>query len=112
MVRNLIVQKIILPKSFLNAFLKLITTVLYVFVLETKSKCQIQTLDKLLMWIDQTPQVASLLAFLQVITQNISSTGVGWGSPRHVNAVLEGTHYFRSRWRAGIRCTVRQDCDV
>lgn len=49
------------------------------------------TSDHLLRGVDQAPQVAALLAFLKVVSQNTSSTSVGRRNPRKSDAVLEGT---------------------
>lgn len=49
------------------------------------------TSDHLFRWVDRTPQVASLLAFLKVVSQNTGSSSVSWRGPGEVDAVLEGT---------------------
>lgn len=49
------------------------------------------TSDHIVCWIDLAPQVAAFLAFLKVVSQNISSSSVGWWGPTEVDTVLEGS---------------------
>lgn len=50
------------------------------------------TFDHLMVDIYYAPQVAALLAFLKVVSQNTGSSGIGRGSPGESDAVPEGTH--------------------
>lgn len=50
-----------------------------------------ETFDHVIRWVDWAPQVAALLAFLKVVSQNIGSSSVGWRRPRKIDTVLEGT---------------------
>lgn len=52
------------------------------------------TSDHLLRWVDLAPQVAALLAFFKVVSQNIGATSIGWRRPGQSDAVLEGADDF------------------
>lgn len=60
--------------------------------------------DHLLRWVNLTPQVAALFAFFKVVSQNVGTASVGWRRPGQIDAVLEGTNNFWSRWRSRVRC--------
>lgn len=46
---------------------------------------------------DRAPLIASLLAFLHVVSQNVGSSSVRRGNPCQSDAVLEGVDHFGCR---------------
>lgn len=52
------------------------------------------TSDHLLRWVDLTPQVAALLSFFKVVSQNVGPSSVGRRRPRQGDAIPERSDDF------------------
>lgn len=69
-----------------------------------KTEILMITSDHLIGRVDLAPQVAALLAFLKVVSQNTGSSSVGRRRPRESDAVSEGTDNLWCWWRSRISC--------